>query len=187
MKTKDRILDVARQMIAEVGYHSTTTAALAKRAGISEGTIYRHFESKEDVLLHILTQLDDKYMVFIQGLRSRDDGSPGTIERVVRHHFRFVADNVEGIKIVLSSYGLLSPSKQSMTSVIERMRNFFTECLEKADKMGVTRKDLDVEHTSMTLVAMLLGLMQLKLYWPEMEKLDAEAMEFTRRSLVKDA
>jgi len=57
MKTKDIILATAKEMISEVGFHKSTTANLAKMANISEGTIYRHFESKEDILLHIHTIL----------------------------------------------------------------------------------------------------------------------------------
>ena len=37
MKTKDRILNIAKSMIAEQGFHATTTAQL--KAQISEGTI----------------------------------------------------------------------------------------------------------------------------------------------------
>ncbi|MGE4292073.1 MAG: TetR/AcrR family transcriptional regulator [Desulfovibrio sp.] len=186
MKTKDRILDIARTMISEIGYHGTTTAALAKRAGISEGTIYRHFENKEDILLHILQELDDKYSVFLQSLRSVTDGDHGTIERILRGHVKFASDNLADLKIVLSSYALLSPSKQSMTSVIERMNEFFADCMERSMKLGVIR-EVNVEPTAKVLVSMLLGVMQLKLYWPDMEgDLDPEAVLFIRRSLIKD-
>lgn len=187
MKTKDRILDIARSMIAEIGYHGTTTAALAKRAGISEGTIYRHFENKEDILLQILQELDDKYSAFLQTLRSSSDGRHGTIERILQGHVRFATENLADLKIVLSSYALLSPSKQSMTTVIERMHEFFCECLERSMKLDVIR-EVNAEPTAKVLVAMLLGVMQLKVYWPDMEEadLDPEAVLFTRRSLIKD-
>ncbi|MEF2145741.1 MAG: TetR/AcrR family transcriptional regulator [Desulfovibrionaceae bacterium] len=189
MKTKDRIMEVARKMISEIGYHGTTTAALAKEAGISEGTIYRHFENKEDILLHILQELDDKYSAFLQSLRSIKDGEPGTIERIVKGHVQFTSDNIADLKIVLSSYALLSPSKQSMTSVIERMHDFFRDCMHRSIQLGVIH-EVNVESTAKVLVALLLGIIQLKLYWPEMkamENIDSEAVLFTRRSLVKES
>jgi AcrR family transcriptional regulator len=187
MKTKDRILDIARTMIAEIGYHGTTTAALAKRAGISEGTIYRHFENKEDILLHILQDLDDKYSAFLQTLRSARDGDHGTIERILQGHVQFSTDNLADLKIVLSSYALLSPSKQSMTTVIERMHEFFSECMRRSMEMGVIR-EVEVDPTAKTLVALLLGVMQLKVYWPDMDgDFDPQAVLFVRRSLVPEA
>lgn len=45
-----QILAAARSLIAEQGYERTTTAQIAKRAGISEGTIYNYFPSKVAVV-----------------------------------------------------------------------------------------------------------------------------------------
>lgn len=184
MKTKDRILEVAREMIAEGGYHSTTTALLAAKAGISEGTIYRHFESKEDILVTILDELDERYSEFVSGLRTSRDGRPGTLERVLEAHFKFVAENLHGIKIVLSSFALLPPSRQSMTTVIDRMREYTAQALTRSMELGVVR-EMDADKTAMVLVALLLGLLELKLFWPETQDVNAEAVQFARQALVK--
>ena len=48
--TRDRLLEAARELFTTTGYHATTTPILAKRAGVAEGTIYRHFPSKHAVL-----------------------------------------------------------------------------------------------------------------------------------------
>ena len=48
--TRDRLLEAARDLFTTVGYHATTTPLLAKRAGVAEGTIYRHFPSKQALL-----------------------------------------------------------------------------------------------------------------------------------------
>lgn len=183
MTTKQRILDIARSMIADVGFHATTTAQLAAKAGISEGTIYRHFQSKDDILVTILEELDESYSAFIADLESEAHGGPGTISRVLEAQFIFVGENLEGIKIVLSSFAHLPPSRQSMTSVIDRMRQFTALALESSMDMGVIR-EVDSARTSMVLVAMLLGLLELRLYWPGTEDINAEAVEFCRRALV---
>lgn len=182
MNTKERILDAARDMIATSGYHSATTAALASRAGISEGTIYRHFKCKEDILIEILKNLNDQYSRFILELRSRINGGPGTVETVVKEHLRFVQQNVADIKIVLSSYAYIDPSKRSMTTVIERMGAFFEEHLERAMKDGIIDR-IPAHKDALLMVTLLLGLLRLRLYWPELEDLSEEAVEFCRRSI----
>ncbi len=48
--TRDRLLEAARELFTTDGYHATTTPLLAKRAGVAEGTIYRHFPSKQALL-----------------------------------------------------------------------------------------------------------------------------------------
>lgn len=44
---RQRILDVAAQLITHYGYDKTTVSDIAREAGISKGAIYLHFESKE--------------------------------------------------------------------------------------------------------------------------------------------
>lgn len=48
--TRDRLLAAARELFTTAGYHGTTTPILAARAGVAEGTIYRHFKSKRALL-----------------------------------------------------------------------------------------------------------------------------------------
>lgn len=50
LTTRDRLIEAARELFTTAGYHATTTPALAKRAGVAEGTIYRHFPSKQALL-----------------------------------------------------------------------------------------------------------------------------------------
>jgi len=48
--TRERLLEAARELFTTTGYHDTTTPILAHRAGVAEGTIYRHFPSKQALL-----------------------------------------------------------------------------------------------------------------------------------------
>jgi AcrR family transcriptional regulator len=48
--TRDRLLSAGRELFTTIGYHGTTTPILAERAGVAEGTIYRHFKSKRALL-----------------------------------------------------------------------------------------------------------------------------------------
>ena len=51
-----QIVEIARRLFAEGGYRSTTTRQLARAAGVSDALMYRHFESKEDVLRAVVDQ-----------------------------------------------------------------------------------------------------------------------------------
>ncbi|AST07775.1 TetR family transcriptional regulator [Anoxybacillus flavithermus] len=48
------ILQAAIEMFAEKGYAATSTSEIAKRAGVAEGTIFRHYKTKKDLLLAIV-------------------------------------------------------------------------------------------------------------------------------------
>ena len=51
---KKKVLQTALNLFANYGFHATTTAKIAKQAGISEGTIYKYFKSKDDLLGKLL-------------------------------------------------------------------------------------------------------------------------------------
>jgi len=51
--TRDRLVRAALELFTSQGYHASTTPQIAARAGIAEGTIYRHFESKAHLLNEI--------------------------------------------------------------------------------------------------------------------------------------
>src|SRR3974377_1387183 len=46
---KDSILAAASQLFARQGYHGTSTREIARLADVSENTIFRHFDRKEDL------------------------------------------------------------------------------------------------------------------------------------------
>ena len=48
--TRQRLIRTALELFTTRGYHDTTTAQIAKKAGIAEGTIYRHFASKQQLV-----------------------------------------------------------------------------------------------------------------------------------------
>jgi AcrR family transcriptional regulator len=49
-QTVDAILDAAAALFAQASYETTTTNAIAERAGIAIGTLYRYYPDKEAVL-----------------------------------------------------------------------------------------------------------------------------------------
>src|SRR3984893_15913493 len=56
-----RILDAAVEVIAERGYFSSQVSAIAKRAGVADGTIYLYFKSKDDVLRTAIDETFNKF------------------------------------------------------------------------------------------------------------------------------
>ncbi len=48
--TRERLLQAGLELYSTAGFLQTTTPALAQAAGVAEGTIYRHFASKEHLL-----------------------------------------------------------------------------------------------------------------------------------------
>lgn len=53
---EQKILEAAVKVFSEKGFSASTTSEIAKNAGIAEGTIFRYFKTKKDILRGILIQ-----------------------------------------------------------------------------------------------------------------------------------
>jgi AcrR family transcriptional regulator len=65
--TRDRLLTAARELIEEGGYSAAPVVAIAQRAGLAAGTLYRHFGSKEELFVEVFRSVCDRE---VQAMRS---------------------------------------------------------------------------------------------------------------------
>jgi len=72
-QTRDRLARAAVELFTTRGYHETTTPLLAERAGVAEGTIYRHFPSKDDLLNEVFRAAA---RAFLEPLKAADPATP---------------------------------------------------------------------------------------------------------------
>ena len=54
-QTRIKILQAAQKLFARKGFNGTTTRDLAQKAGVAEGTIFRHFPNKKAILVELAT------------------------------------------------------------------------------------------------------------------------------------
>ncbi|WHX48568.1 TetR/AcrR family transcriptional regulator [Paenibacillus woosongensis] len=52
-----KIIQAAVEVFAEKGYAASSTSEIAQKAGVAEGTIFRHYKTKKDLLLSIVSPM----------------------------------------------------------------------------------------------------------------------------------
>jgi TetR/AcrR family fatty acid metabolism transcriptional regulator len=91
---RERILDAAVVEIAGHGYHRTTVSAIARRAGVADGTIYLYFKSKEDVLVSIFERAMQRFNEEAQRIVDEGAGEPEqTLRRIVALHLSLLGED----------------------------------------------------------------------------------------------
>lgn len=79
-QSRERILEAAARMIRELGPNGISIAELMKSAGLTHGGFYRHFTSRDDLILAAVERAID------DGLRSfeslPDGGEPGSVKSI---------------------------------------------------------------------------------------------------------
>jgi len=86
-ETRARLQASALELFVERGIAETTTKLLAQKAGVAEGTIYRHFESKDDLVRDLF---EHYYVAFAVDLRAIERETAGGIDAKLRAMVRFI-------------------------------------------------------------------------------------------------
>ena len=53
-KTKDQIMETALKLFSQNGFPGTSMSDIASQVGITKGALYKHYESKQEILEQIL-------------------------------------------------------------------------------------------------------------------------------------
>jgi len=61
-RTRARILAAAADRFATFGYRRTGMAGIARQAGVAAGTLYRYFDSKEEIFRAVMRDLHDRWL-----------------------------------------------------------------------------------------------------------------------------
>jgi AcrR family transcriptional regulator len=70
---QEKILKAALELFAQEGYKSTSTSKVAKRAGVSEGLIFRHYQNKEGLLEAIIREGEERAKVLFADIVMETD------------------------------------------------------------------------------------------------------------------
>lgn len=102
-----KIIEAAVEMFAEKGYSATSTSEIAQKAGVAEGTIFRHYKTKKDLLISIigptLTKLVGPFILRdVHKIVNTDyDRFEDFLRAMMRNRLEFVLKNADVIRILL--------------------------------------------------------------------------------------
>lgn len=78
------ILSAAMQLLLEVGEGGVTLDGLAKVLGLSKGTLYKHFSSKDELYLRLLIRNE---LRSLQGMQIEDGAGAAVVRLIMRYMF----------------------------------------------------------------------------------------------------
>ena len=97
---KDLILRTALKVFAQEGYHASSVNKIADKANISKGLIYNYFESKEDLLNNIVSNIMDRFMEKYPPIDSIPNDSH--IEYFIDQSFEFILEDKARAKLLFA-------------------------------------------------------------------------------------
>ena len=137
--TRERLTRTALELFVNKGVRETTVRDIAAAAGVAEGTLYRHYESKEALAEALF---DENYTAMAQELSqiaASDGGLRQTIEEMVRFFcLSFDRDWVLFSYLLLSQHRHLRQRPPGRPSPVNVLNTTIAEAMERGE---IPRRD----------------------------------------------
>ncbi|MEJ5172210.1 MAG: TetR/AcrR family transcriptional regulator [Hydrogenothermaceae bacterium] len=86
LSTKEKLLEAAKQLFSEKGYHETKISDIVSKAQVAQGTFYIYFKSKEDIFLQLIKKIHQELLDKLSKYREIP-GDPQTILTMLVEEF----------------------------------------------------------------------------------------------------
>ena len=153
-KRQKEIMNAAIDLIAEKSIQEMTIKNLSNRVGVTDGAIYRHFESKFHILHSILKFFINEAEEILQKSCSSDGLPSKQIEDIFLHHLKYFMERPAVASIIFSESIFQNDSKLSgeVFRLLEiHERNLYC-LLEKGAKKGEINPHLNLKHASWLII-----------------------------------
>ena len=153
-ETREAIVSAALDQVAEGGYASAGVQAVAARAGVATGTVYRHFGSKAELFAEVFRTAANRELEVVERTVAETGGS--AIERIAAAGEAFCRRALAGKRLAWSQIAEpVDPAVEGERLVLRRgYRDAFASVLDD----GVAAGELPA-HDTATVAAALVGAM----------------------------
>lgn len=154
---KTRIRDTAIQLLADKGYHDMTIKSIAKSAGIAVGSIYTHFENKEDIIDCLFEEEFNKRIQYMSYLDKENIIGVDKISAYLDFYFdELKQDRMLTIVLIRESTNPALIHLNGVKLFTEQCRVCFEEILRDISKTKEIR-DLDPIYSSQIILNAIRG------------------------------
>lgn len=166
---REEILEAALKCFSKRGYHDTRMDDIIKESGLSKGAIYWYFKGKRDIFIFLIEQHLEKDKIIWERLLKEYELGPDFLIKAgllyLKKHFEdeklspffteFIAESYRDKKI-----------RKKLNEVYKRWIEMVKEAFDMVIKEGKMKK-FDTESLSISLIALIEGLVELKTIFGE--------------------
>lgn len=117
VRRQQEIMDAALKVFAKKGFNGATTKEIAAEAGIAEGTIFRYFKTKKDILLnlvgnHVVKTLAETFDE-VSG-----ESDENVLKAIIKNRLQTAEDNKDLIRLLFTEAQFHPEIRQQFTENI---------------------------------------------------------------------
>lgn len=163
--TRRRLIEATADVVRDVGYAGATTKAIAQAAGVSEGTIYRHFSHKHELFFAAVMRANDSTVSWITQLPALA-GTRTVAENLTEAfaHFASLRHDLVPLELALQADPALAREHERLLAGrLEEGRDddpaaALAKYLRAEQELGRVRRELPADLLALALLSTLAGL-----------------------------
>ena len=141
---KDRIASAAISLFLLDGYHNTSVREIAQKAGLSVGSVFNYFISKEEILFFLLSYSQSRAEGMLQEQRAeferlkQDETSPRKLFLCVYERYAALTDELRRYAVLAyqETKSLTRTERKRFLEGEERIQNFFEDIIAHGVEQG---------------------------------------------------
>ncbi|WP_067821036.1 TetR/AcrR family transcriptional regulator [Nocardia inohanensis] len=146
--TITKLVEATIEAIAEIGYHNASLGEISARAGVSKGAIFRHFESRTDLVVAAADEVRRRHMVAVADLRVPGNTThPVDLVAVLRLMRREIRDTTNTVWLELLVAARTEPELRL------RLEPVLRDMMREVEELAVTVLTPDVSPDAARLIA----------------------------------
>ena len=157
---QEEIVRAVVDLAASRGVDAVTTQKMAEALGLTQGAIFRHFPTKDDIWVAVIGWVRGQLMRRLEKAASQGDNPVDALERMFFAHIAFVAKH-PGIPRLVFSDELRHKSPRLNQLLQELLTGYeakIAALLRAAKEAGLARRDLDEQSAATLYIGMIQGL-----------------------------
>ncbi|MDN5300868.1 MAG: hypothetical protein PWQ60_382 [Thermoanaerobacteraceae bacterium] len=158
-RRKNQILEAAIKIFSEKGFEGSTTKEIARKARVSEGTIFRYFKTKKDILINLINILTEKALFkFIEEVESGLDTGEA-LKYLLKLHYSMITQNYQLLKTIFYE---IQFHKELREAFYKNVVSKVLAVVEKNIAEYNIRDDIPSDLAAETLLGIFLGIMMVQ-------------------------
>ena len=163
LSTEERqseIIRVAVELAAEKGVDSVTTQDMADAMQLTQGAIFRHFSTKDDIWVAVMQWIRERLMKVLDKAASDASDPLDAIERMFFAHIAFIGKHPAIPRLLFSEllHKKNSKLRQLIQEIISGYEAKISGLLESAKSQSLASGDLDSKSAAVLYIGMIQGL-----------------------------
>ncbi|MCB9127637.1 MAG: TetR/AcrR family transcriptional regulator [Ardenticatenales bacterium] len=153
---RDELLQTAARLFREKGYHATTMKDIAAELEILPGSLYHHINSKQSLLVEIMTRGIQALLDYVEPVVASDESAAVKLSKLIGFHIQAITQHPDILTVFLHELKSLPPTERAeQLALRNRYEELLTQIIQQGQRSGEFRHQMHPRMTTFAILGML--------------------------------